>query len=401
MADVGIEPRPLRVLYSFPHRIGAGRIALTAWHQAAGASAAGADVRVDAASFTVPLPETVASHTTLSPFGLRVPFRVVGDMRMFALHDRIVARRLRSLSGEVDLVHAWPLGARETLLAARELGIPTVLERPNAHTRYAYEVVRAESRRIGVSLPVDHEHAYKEDVLAKEEEEYALADALLCPSEFVAETFVEQGVPREKLVRHVYGFDEQLFHPSAREPDPNRPFTMLFVGVAAVRKGLHYALEAWLRSPAHEHGVFVIAGEILPDYGAKLADMLADPSVRALGHREDVPDLMRESDIFVLPSIEEGFGLTCLEAIGSGTVPLVSDRCTDLCRHMENALIHAAGDVDMLSAQITMLYEDPGLRERLRQRALADAPGLTWTKAGERLVEAYGEVAAARSVERA
>ena len=262
MADVGIEPRPLRVLYSFPHRIGAGRIALTAWHQAAGASVAGADVRVDAASFTVPLPETVASHTTLSPFGLRVPFRVVGDMRMFALHDRIVARRLRSLSGEVDLVHAWPLGARDTLLAARGFGIPTVLERPNAHTRYAYEVVRAESRRIGVSLPVDHEHAYKEDVLAKEEEEYALADALLCPSEFVAETFVEQGVPREKLVRHVYGFDEQLFHPSAREPDPNRPFTMLFVGVAAVRKGLHYALEAWLRSPAHEHGVFVIAGEI-------------------------------------------------------------------------------------------------------------------------------------------
>ena len=400
MADVGIEPRPLRVLYSFPHRIGAGRIALTAWHQAAGASAAGARVRVDAASITVPLPVTVAGHTTLTPLGFRVPFRVVGDMRMFALHDRIVARRLRSLSGEIDLVHTWPLGARETLLAAQELGIPTVLERPNAHTRYAYEVVRAESSRIGVSLPADHEHAYKEDVLAKEEEEYALADALLCPSRFVVETFVEQGFPREKLVRHVYGFDEELFHPSSQGPDLNRPFTMLFVGVAAVRKGLHFALEAWLRSPAHEHGVFMIAGEILPDYGAKLADMLTDRSVRALGHREDVPDLMRESDIFVLPSIEEGFGLTCLEAIGSGTVPLVSDRCTDLCRHMENALVHSAGNVDMLSAQITMLYQDPDLRERLRQRALADAPGLTWTKAGGRLVQAYGEVAAARSVER-
>ena len=132
VADVGIEPRPLRVLYSFPHRIGAGRIALTAWHQAAGASVAGADVRVDAASFTVPLPETVASHTTLSPFGLRVPFRVVGDMRMFALHDRIVARRLRSLSGAVDLVHAWPLGARETLLVARESRHP---DRPRAAQR--------------------------------------------------------------------------------------------------------------------------------------------------------------------------------------------------------------------------------------------------------------------------
>ena len=358
MADVGIEPRPLRVLYSFPHRIGAGRIALTAWHQAAGASAAGARVRVDAASFTVPLPVTVAGHTTLTPLGLRVPFRVVGDMRMFALHDRIVARRLRSLSGEIDLVHTWPLGARETLLAAQELGIPTVLERPNAHTRYAYEVVRAESSRIGVSLPADHEHAYKEDVLAKEEEEYALADALLCPSGFVVETFVEQGFPREKLVRHVYGFDEAVLSPDVRSARPEPAFTMLFVGVAAVRKG----------SALRAGGVAPIAcarARRVPDRGRDPAGLRSearghahDPSVRALGHREDVPDLMRESDIFVLPSIEEGFGLTCLEAIGSGTVPLVSDRCTDLCRHMENALVHAAGNVDMLSAQITMLYED-------------------------------------------
>ena len=37
--------------------------------------------------------------------------------------------------------------------------------------------------------------------------------------------------------------------------------------------------------------------------------MLAHPSVKVLGHRNDVPELMRKSDILVLPSIEEGFGL--------------------------------------------------------------------------------------------
>ena len=52
--------------------------------------------------------------------------------------------------------------------------------------------------------------------------------------------------------------------------------------------------------------------------------MLAHPSVKILGHRNDVPELVRQSDILVLPSIEEGFGLVCTEAMGSGCVPLVS-----------------------------------------------------------------------------
>ena len=49
---------------------------------------------------------------------------------------------------------------------------------------------------------------------------------------------------------------------------------MLFVGVCAVRKGVHFALEAWLKSPASKDGTFLIAGEFLPDYQEKLAPML-------------------------------------------------------------------------------------------------------------------------------
>ena len=50
---------------------------------------------------------------------------------------------------------------------------------------------------------------------------------------------------------------------------------MLFVGVCAVRKGVHFALEAWLGSPACQDGTFLIAGEFLPDYQQKLAAMLS------------------------------------------------------------------------------------------------------------------------------
>lgn len=379
---------PLRVLHSFPHRIGVGRICYIAWEQVRGATAAGATMQVHAASVSRPLPASAEVRPTLARGRLKIPFRVVGDSRAFALHDRIVARRLQRLADEIDVVHTWPLGALETLKTAHELGIPTVLERPNAHTRFAYEVVRAECERIGVDLPPDHEHAYKEDVLRKEEEEYELADYLLCPSDFVVKTFVDQGVPREKLLRHVYGFDETTFFPSD-EPREGDGLTALFVGVAAVRKGLHFALDAWLSSPASETGRFLIAGDILPAYGGYLREQLAHPSVRVLGHRDDVPDLMRRSDVLVLPSIEEGFGLVCTEAIGSGCVPLVSDACTELCRHGENALVHAVGDVDALEEHVTLVHRDREALMRLRAECLRVAPEVTWSAAGFNLVASY------------
>jgi glycosyltransferase involved in cell wall biosynthesis len=385
----------VRILYSFPHKIGSGRICYTAWHQVAGTAAAGASMSVHPGVLHRPLPEGVDVRPTLARGRWRIPYRALGRLNAFALHDRIVARRLSRLRGQIDVVHAWPLGALETLRTARLLGIPTVLERPNAHTGYAYEVVRQESARIGVPLPPDHEHAYNETILRKEEEEYALADYLLCPSEFTAKTFRDAGYPGEKLVRHWYGFDEALYFPPAEQPAP-REFTMVYVGVAAVRKGLHYALEAWLRSPASATGTFLIAGEMLPAYGEKLAPMLAHPSVHVLGHRDDVPDLMRASDVFVLPTIEEGFGLVCTEALACGAVPLVSEACTELCVHEQNALVHRIGDVDALTDHITRAYEDRRLLARLRGNGLRTAPTITWAKAGERLVEVYSEVAAAR-----
>jgi glycosyltransferase involved in cell wall biosynthesis len=394
--------RPTRVLQSFPHKIGASRICLTAWHQAAGVAAAGADLLVMPGAVHRPLPDGIEVRTTLARGRFRIPYKALGPMRAFKLHDRLVAAALPKLADRIDVVHVWPLGALETLKVARRLGIPTVMERPNAHTRFAYEVVRDECDRIGVQLPADHEHAFNEEILAREEAEYALADRLLCPSEFVVQTFLDQGHDRQQLVRHIYGYDDDLFRPPAGPRAEGDGLTAIFVGVCAVRKGLHIALEAWLRSPASETGTFLIAGEFLPDYEAELAPLLAHPSVRALGHREDVPELMRRSDVMVLPSIEEGFGLVCVEAIGSDSVPLVSDACTDVCVHGENSLVHRVGDVAALADQFTALHEDRALLERLRAGCRASAPSVTWDAAGIRLLEVYDEVLAdVHDIERA
>ncbi|HTZ95280.1 MAG TPA: glycosyltransferase family 4 protein [Terriglobales bacterium] len=385
----------VRVLYSFPLRLGADRICGIAWQQINGITAAGADVLAFPASICRPVADGVQVSPTLARGKLRLPYRIVGTMRACALHDRVVARRLKKLVGKVDIIHAWPLGALETVKTAKQLGIPTVLERCNAHTGFAMEVVQQECDRLGIVLPPDHEHAYNAEKLHKEEEEYRLATRLLCPSDFVVKTYVDKGYPLKQLARHTYGYDEKVYYPSNEPRDPKRGLTMISVGVCAVRKGLHYALEAWLKSPASKDGMFLIAGGFLPAYQEKLASMLAHPSVKVLGHRDDVPELLRNSDILVLPSIEEGFGLVIAEAMGSGCVPLASEACSEICDHMNTGLMHRVGDVEALTQHVTMLHEDRALLERLRTNALKAAPGVTWTAAGRVLLDVYRETIAA------
>src|SRR5690606_2873798 len=108
------------------------------------------------------------------------------------------------------------------------------------------------------------------------------------------------------------------------EPAPRQRegLTVLFAAGCAPRKGLHIALEAWLQSPAHENGTLLVAGEFIPGYAEKLGKLLEHSSVKRIGFRKDLPDVMRSADILVLPSIEEGSALVTYDARGNGCVLL-------------------------------------------------------------------------------
>jgi D-inositol-3-phosphate glycosyltransferase len=386
-----MDCKQLRVLYSFPHKIGAARICTTAWHQVEGVAKAGAEVHVFPGVVSKRFTQDLDVRPTLARGKVFIPYKALGRIRACALHDSIVSRRLRKMAGRIDIIHVWPVAALRTLKEARRLGITTVLERPNAHTRFAYEVVRDECERLGVTLPKGHEHSYNQQILDIEEQEYELADRLLCPSDFVIRSFLERGFSRARLVRDTYGYDPSRFFPASRRESDGTGLSVLFVGVCAVRKGLHFALEAWLRSTACVRGTFTIAGDFVPDYQRKLGDMLSHPSIRVLGQRNDVPELMRRSDILVLPSLEEGYPLVVAEAIGSGCVPLVSDACSEICQHMRNGLVHHVGDVAALGDHFSMLDKDRTLLNGLRSEASSGAFHHTWDAAGVRLLQAYRE----------
>jgi glycosyltransferase involved in cell wall biosynthesis len=393
------DDKPVRVLYSFPHKLGAQRICYAAWQHVQGLANAGAEVIVFPGVLSRPLSDNVTVRPTLARGKFRIPYKLLGRTGACALHDWIVSRRLRKLAGQIDLVHSFPLGSLLTIRAAKKLGIPTLLERCNAHTAYAYEAVQRECSRLGVTMPRGHEHDYNATVLRREEAEYQEADYLFCPSEFVARTFLERGFPAKKLARFQYGCDSRC-HPPDGPRDAKRGLTVLFAAGCAPRKGLHYALEAWLKSSAHEHGTLLVVGEFIPGYAEKLASMLNHPSVKRRGYTKELPDVMRESDILVLPSIEEGSALVTYDARACGCVLLVSDASGAVCRHMENALVHSVSDVKTLADHFTLMDKDRALLQRLRASSLSTAHELTWSAAGVKMLQAYRGILAQSGLER-
>jgi glycosyltransferase involved in cell wall biosynthesis len=325
--------------------------------------------------------------------GRKVPYRAVGRDRATTVHDRRVARIVSDGTVDVDVVHAWPSGAERTLAAARARGIPAFLERPNAHTAFAMDVVRRECERIGMRLDARSPHAFHAGKLAREAREFAAADALLCPSDFVARTHAARGEREARILRHRYGFDPRRFSAPGRDRN-SRGFVVAFVGRLEPRKGVHLALEAWRRARLGDRGRLVLCGAMEPGYEGVLAPLLDQSGVELHGHVGDPARILRGADALVLPSLEEGSALVTYEARACGAVLAVSDRAGACARHGVDALVHPAGDVDALAAHLRRLADEPGLLAALRAASLAGTGDLTWDAAAGALLSAYAEGAA-------
>jgi glycosyltransferase involved in cell wall biosynthesis len=386
---------PLRILYSFPDTLGAPGIGTTAWNHVRGLVGIGHDVRVFATAVARDAPGATEVVTTLSVAGRRIPHRALGRRRAYDYHDWRVARALARPRHEVDVVHCWPRATIRTAPAARAIGAVSVREAPNTHTAYAYERVAEETRRLGLDLVSGHSHSADPRALDLEEREYASVDSVAVPSEFVRRTFLERGLPAERLGLHQYGFEPERFPPpEVRDRDGAGGLHAIFVGRCEPRKGLHLALDAWIASGAAERGTFTICGSFYPGYEAVLAEQLAHPSVVVEGFVADVGELMRGSDVLVLPTVEEGSALVTYEAQASGCVLVVSDAAGARCEHMREGLVHEAGDVAALTEHLRLLDRDAELLARLRSATLARRDSLTWEQCARDLERLYRDLLA-------
>lgn len=392
----GGGPSGLRVLYSFPDTLGAPGIGTTAWNQIRELIGLGHEVRVYTTAFAREPVDAREVVTTLTARGRRIPHRAIGRRRAYRHHDRQVARAVSRLAGEIDVVHSWPRATLETAAAARAVGVRSVHEVPNTHTAYAYDRVAREIRSLGLEPAAGHSHTPDEKALRLEEQAYAAVDLLAVPSEFSRRTFLDRGFPPERLGLHQYGFEPERFPPPAADARAaNGGLRAIFVGSCEPRKGLHYALHAWIRSGvADRGGTFLIHGDFYPGYAEVLAAELAHPSVGVRGFVPDISAVMRESDVLVLPSVEEGSALVTYEAQASGCVPVVSDAAGARCTHLEDGLVHEAGDATALVDHLDRLADNPDLLADMRARTLARREELTWTQGARDLELLYREVLA-------
>ena len=390
------SPSPLRVLLSFPTRLGTTGIGMIAWQQVTGLLNEGAEVTVIAGSVERDLPGAARVVETMALAGRKLPYRAVGLDRATAYHDVRAAWVVRGLGAELDIVHTWPLGATRTMVAARKAGALAVVERPNSHTAYAFEAV-AEGA-AGSACPWTRRARTPSARTGWTARSASTASRTGCcarRSSWRARS-ASAASRKERLLLTQYGYDPARFEGKER-PTGERPFTVIFCGRGEVRKGLHIALEAWTASPVSERGRFIICGSIDPDYQVKLEPLLAHPSVEQTGHVPDPGEYMRQSDALLLPSVEEGSALVTYEGRAAGCVLLVSDCSGAKCEHGVNALVHTARDVDQLRADMETLAGDREQLERIRTASLATLDELTWAAAGRSLIEAYRTGLARRS----
>lgn len=288
------------------------------------------------------------------------------------LFDRQAQRRLNPC----DILIGWSGFSLKTLRRAKEFGAKTILERGSSHILTQTSLLREEYLAQGLEPVLAHP-----GIVAKELQEYREADYISVPSSFARQSFLDQGIPANKLLVVPYGADLGQFRPG---PGGGKTFRAVFAGRICLRKGVHYLLKAFteLNLPAAE---LVLAGEVDGEMKPFLSRYRS--GVRWLGKlsREELAQVFRESSVLVMPSIEEGLALVQVQALAAG-LPLI---CTpnsggaDLIEPGVQGYIVPVRDEASLQNRLLELYRD---RDKLRRmgRWAAERAKESWTW------EAYG-----------
>jgi glycosyltransferase involved in cell wall biosynthesis len=281
-----------------------------------------------------------------------------------------------------DIFESWTGFCVTSLQAAKQRGSRTILALGSAHPRDQVELVNAERRRWGLK-PL---HATP--TVRQIEQELVLADTVLVQSRFSQQSLSQHGVPARKQVRIPLGVNITRYSPAVARPAGS--FRVLFVGQVTLRKGVPCLLEAW-KQLAWPDAELRIVGQVLPDCGPALRHFAGLPGVAVEGYTADPLAAFHSSDVFIAPSVEDGFGLVVAEAMACGLPVVVSDHtgAADLVQHGENGFVVSYSDVAGYAAALETLRANPSLANRMGRAARATAQRHTWTAYQQRLVDLH------------
>jgi glycosyltransferase involved in cell wall biosynthesis len=228
-------------------------------------------------------------------------------------------------------------------------------------------------------------------------QEIELADVVLCPSLFVKDTMLLNGIPPEKCLVEPFGTEPVFFSPRSQLPDHPR---FLFSGALSLRKGCPYLFSAFERvkrvAPEAE---LICAGGIAYDMKRVIQKWNGQYTHIPWCSTAELANLLRTCTAFVLPSQEEGFARVLVEAMAAGLPVIASyeSGATTVIQHgIEGYIVPSRSPAQIADAMIE-LTSKPSLNLRMGQAAHARAKLVgTWQDYGDRLIQAYQRYVAER-----
>jgi len=209
------------------------------------------------------------------------------------------------------------------------------------------------------------------------------ADLVFCASSFTRQTLLEAGAAEGKCHVVPYGIDVSSITIEAPET-----FSALFVGAGSQRKGLHHLLLAWKQARLPKGSKLTLVCRTIDSGIQELASTTANIElIRGLS-QADLVQQFRQSSLFVMPSLVEGFGQVYLEALAEGC-PVLGTRNTGLPDIGGEAVnIIEAGDIDHLTSSLEALSRELPGNTRIREAAQRSAAGFSWLRFRQNLVGA-------------
>ena len=263
--------------------------------------------------------------------------------------------------------------------------VPKILFQLHPHPASVRDILLEELREhpeCAESLRKEWEVALPAQDFARLSAETRMADHWLAASSFSRSTLIDNGIPAERIHVIPYGVDNQKFN---RTPYPNdrfdrtRPLRLLFVGTINQRKGIKYLLDAMRLL----HGAKVelkVCGRVVDDLSlfSGVPRVTVRPSV-------GWPDLLKayaSADLFVFPSLAEGFGHVLLEALASG-LPIVTTPRTagpDLITEGVEGFVIPAGSAEAIADRIEWAVANRSLLADMSFAARRRAELFSWSR---------------------
>ena len=169
-----------------------------------------------------------------------------------------------------------------------------------------------------------------------------------------------------------------------------------FLGRITMQKGPEYFVEAAAKVLKNNHNVrFVMAGS-----GDMMDKMIALAAERGISDRFHFPgfqkgkqvyEMLKASDVYIMPSVSEPFGISPLEAMQMG-VPSIISKQSGCAEILSNVIKTDYWDIDAMADAINSIVTYPAMYEQLREDGLNEVNQITWDKAGAKVIDIYRKV---------